>query len=328
MQIDLNDIYPKVEDLYNRNEPPPNYKSGKSIVTSIYSAELATGYVLLKELTRLNTAVPIEVFYREHELTDQQLNIIQNISSNIIPKQIQGNAKDFTTIYGSKAGWSVKIYALYESEYEENLWIDSDNFPIKNPEFLFNDVEYIEKGSLFWRDVMSTDRSNRYYDQAPLWTVFRVQPNDAEPFEAGQLLINKVKCWQQFRLVKHYADNCEYYYHFGGDTETFRMAWQHHAARIGSYYAYINYHAQPYAVPYGFMPYGPFHKGATNQYGKWGGGTVMVHRDRNGKELFNHRNINKFVLTNNVVNADIENEEVYHAHIAELHNILQGSKHG
>ena len=325
MQINLDQIYADVDNLYQQDTPAPNYKNGRSIVTSMYDGEFAAGYVLIKELTRLGHIVPIEVFYRQGELSNKQIEILEAVAPTVSVKSIKGNAKDFTTPYGTKAGWSVKIHALYESEYQENLWIDSDNYPIRNVGFLFNDTEYRAKGSLFWRDVMSTDRANRYHDSAPLWPVFRVQPNDAEPFEAGQLLIDKLKCWPQFRLVKHYADNCEYYYHFGGDTETFRMAWQHHAARTGGYHSYINYHADQQSVPYGFMPYGPFHKGVPNQYGKWGGGTVMVQRDRDGTELFNHMNINKLKLTNNVSNLDIQNDYIYHEHIRVLNNILGGN---
>jgi hypothetical protein len=327
MQINLDQIYASVDNVYQTNTPAPSYKQGKSIVTSMYSSEFVSGYILLKELTRLLHSLPVEVFCRAGELSSSQIQMLEAVDSKISVKILKGNAKDFTTPYGTKAGWSVKIHALYESEYQENLWIDSDNYPIRSVEFLFNDLEYQQKGSLFWRDVMSTDRANRYHDGAPLWQVFRVQPNDAEPFEAGQLLIDKVKCWPQFRLVKHYADNCEYYYHFGGDTETFRLAWQHHAARTNGYYSYINYHANQAQVPYGFMPYGPFHKGLPNQYGKWGGGTVMVQRDRAGAELFNHMNISKFKLDNNAINGDIQNENFYHAHIKTLHTLI-GANHG
>lgn len=324
MQIDLGQIYSAVDNHYSTQTTSPIYNQGCSIVTSVYGAEIASGYVLMCELARLGNVLPIEIFYRDGELTEQQIELLISPDPHRISvHKIKGNAKDFTTIYGTKAGWSTKIYAIFESSYNQILWLDSDCFPIRNPEFLFGDKEFSSKGSLFWRDVFSTDRANRYYDDAPLWKVFRVSPNDAEPFEAGQLLLDKTKCWSQFSLVKHYADNCEYYYHFGGDTETFRMAWQHHAERNGGYHSYLNYHANPTVVPYGFMPYGPFHKGVPNQYGKWGGGTVMVQRDRDGKELFNHRNIHKLTIGNNVYNPDIINEDQYHQHVDALKSILE-----
>lgn len=320
MQVDPRELHNNINTLFSTNVSPPDYAQGQCIVTSIYDKEFATGYVLLKELDRLCNLLPIEVFYKQGELSPRQIKILTNIAPNkITVKQIKGHAKNFTTPYGTTAGWSTKVYALYESVYAENLWIDSDNFPIRNPEFLFRDPEYVSKHSLFWRDVVSIDRANRYHDGAAIWPVFNVTPNDAEPFETGQFLINKPRCWPQFRLVKHYADNCEIYYNFGGDAETFRMAWQHWYLRAGNQLWHINAQSDP-ATPYGFIPWGPFHKGVPNKFNKWGGGTVMVQRDRNGKELFNHRNINKIQLDNNVFNNDILNEDYYHDHI----NILQG----
>lgn len=329
MQVNPAALHDSVDSMFKTIEPDPIYIQGRSIVTSIYHKELATGYVLLNELSRLKVKIPVEVFYRNNELTDTDIEILSNVDLNLQIKQIKGNAKDFTTQYGTIAGWSTKVYALLESEYQHNLWIDSDNFPINNPEFLFDDQDYINKGSLFWRDMMSPDRANRYHDDAVIWPIFKVIPNDAEPFESGQLLIDKVKCLQQMRLVKHYADHCEIYYNFGGDSETFRMAWQHYHLRNGNTFPRINYHQNnSMASPYGFMPYGCFNKGGVNKFGKWGGGTIMVQRDRNGNELFNHRNIDKMSINNNVFNTDILNEKYYHAHISNLYNILTIKNYG
>ena len=102
------------------------------------------------------------------------------------------------------------------------------------------------------------------------------------------------------------------------------MAWQHWHLRTGGQLWYINAQSD-LNTPYGFMPFGPFHKGVPNQFKKWGGGTVMVQRARDGSELFNHRNINKIRLQNNVFNYDIQNEVYYHHHIKDLQEIL---KHG
>jgi Mannosyltransferase putative len=321
MQVNLQELYQGVDSMLHRLGVP-HFNPGRSIVTSVYGKEIASGYVLMRELILQKVSLPIEIFHRKDEITPQQAAILRSPAPDqITVTEIKGNAKDFTTIYGTKAGWSTKIYALWESQYTENLWLDADSFPIRNAEFLFDDQEYQDKGSLFWRDVFSTDRANRYHDEAPMWRIFNVNPNDGEPFETGQLLFNKAQCWAEMNLVKHYADNCEIYYHFGGDAETFRMAWQHLDLRNGSRPSYINYQADP-KVPYGFMPFGPFHKGNANQYKKWGGGTVMVQRDRNGNELFNHRNMEKFTLGNNPVYHDITNELRYHQHIEDLRRLV------
>jgi len=320
MQVNLQQTHGKVNQLLAQLGVP-SYHPGRSIVTSVYDRELASGYVLMRELILQGVTLPIEIFHRRGELTAAQAAVLRSPAPDqITVRELLGEPRDFVTPYGTTAGWSVKPHSLWESRYAENLWIDSDSFPIRNPEFLFDDPEYQTKGSLFWRDVFSTDRANRYHDGAPLWQVFNVHPNDGEPFETGQLLINKVRCWPEINLVKHYADHCEIYYHFGGDAETFRMAWQHWHLRNGGQSFYVNYQADPH-VPYGFMPFGPFHKGAANQYHKWGGGTVMVQRDRLGAELWNHRNMEKFTLHHNTVYHDIANELRYHQHIQDLRSL-------
>jgi len=321
MQINLNDLYNKEHDFLSRHTPK-QYNEGCSIVTTCYSSALPTVWVLLKELKRFNCSLPIEIFYRTGELNQSQIDLLASVITNqIYVKEIKGNPKDFISRYGHKHGWACKIYALLESTYAENLWIDSDNYPLRDPSFLFNDDEYLNKGILLWREMISTDSANQYADNSPMWPIFNIPINDAEAIEAGQLVINKNQCPVEFGLLKYYADNCEIYYHFGGDKETFKFAWQRIAHTKGMPFYRVNYHSDP-NVPYGFMPFGPFSKGLPNQYHKWGGGTVMVQRDREGAELFNHRNMQKMKLDNNNFYSDITNESFYHDHIAELRKIL------
>lgn len=321
MQIDLNKLR-QAEQEYLVNLKPTIYEIGRSIVTTCYHKEVASMWVLLNELKRLGTEIPVEIFYRQGELDQNEISLLNGINSNIEVKLIRGTPKDFISRYGHKHGWACKIYALHESRFAENLWIDADNYPIVDPCYLFDDPEYKLKGSLFWRDQISPDSANQYADNSVMWPVFDVPANDGEPFETGQLLLDKSRCWQEFGLVKFYADNCEIFYNFGGDKETFKLAWQRLAVLRGNSMQRINYNSDP-QVPYGFMPYGAFHKGKPNQYNKWGGGTIMVQRARDGSELFNHRNMDRITLDQNTFNGDIINEQWYHDHVASLRTILQ-----
>lgn len=322
MQINLDTLYTN-EHNFLTNAINTQYSKGKSIVTTCYDSALPTTWVLLNELKRLNCNLPIEIFYRKGELSQFQIKLLLSINlDQLTLNEIQGTPKDFISKYGHKHGWACKIYALFESKYAENLWIDNDNFPIIDPAFLFDDQEYIDKGVLLWREMISTDSANQYADNSPMWPIFNVPINDAEAIEAGQLLINKNKCPTEFNLLKFYADNCEIYYHFGGDKETFKLAWQRIAYINQIPFYRVNYHSDP-NVTFALMPFGPFSKGSSNQYHKWGGGTVMVHRDRNGLELFNHRNMQKMQLTNNPFYADITNEAFYHDHIKELNKLIR-----
>ena len=156
MQVNLQEEYQKVDQMLNRLGVP-HFNPGRSIVTSVYGKEIASGYVLMRELILQEVKLPIEIFHRRGEITSEQAAILRSPAPDqIIVREIQGTPKDFVTPYGTTAGWSTKPYSLWESQYAENLWVDADSFPIRNPEFLFDDQEYQDKGSLFWRDVFST----------------------------------------------------------------------------------------------------------------------------------------------------------------------------
>lgn len=299
----------------------PSYNTGKSIVTTAYDKDFPSAYILLSELKRFDIKIPVEVFYGEGELSEKNLKILEKF--NIELRKID-MPKPFIDQYKHKQGWGSKVYAILNSKYEENLWIDSDNFPIKDPTFLFDDIEYLEKGSLFWRDIMSVDRADMFSSNSIVWKFFGVPNNDSELFESGQFLINKDKCWKELFLVKHYTDMGNKirpsYYDFGGDKDCWKFAFQYIDYQKNKKIRNINYHEKPELIPYGFMPYGPFHCGKPNIYHKWGGGSVLVQRDREGRPLFNHRNINKFSLNDNVFNVDVENEQLYHNYISELND--------
>ncbi len=313
MDLNLEQLFEAQDAAINSPPPIPSYRSGRSIVTSTYRSELPSAFVLLNELRRLEFNLPVEIFYRDDELNDDEIKELSAVIPGLVTcKKICAPRKDFKDRWGNIKGWSSKYFAIIESEYSENLWIDCDNVPIRNCIDLFDDQEYVAKGSLFWRDVYSIDRADLYHSGSEVWKIFRVDPNDGEPFESGQFLVNKPAVWQQLSLMGHYTEYCQLYYQLGGDAECWRMAWQRASIHTKGYHVGFNYHASD-QVPYGMMPYGPFHKGVANPWKKYGGGSVMVQRDRSGKELFNHRNINKWRWRGeNPFNDDVTNEITYH----------------
>lgn len=310
--IDISQLYAEQDAELLKAREMPQYLPGRSIVTSTYRSEIPSTYILLSELRRLDVNVPIEVFYRDGELNDDEVFELSKLHAEVRFKKLNTPLPQFKDRWGHQRGYGTKVLAMYESQYAENLWIDTDNTPIRNCLYLFDDEEYQRKGSMFWRDVYSVDRADQYHSGSDFWKIFRVPYNDAEPFESGQLLINKPVVWAQFSLMLHFTERSSVYYLFGGDAECWRMAWQNHAVATGGYHARHNYHSSS-DVPYGMMPYGPFHKGVPNPWGKYGGGTVMVQRDRKGQEMFNHRNLTKWSWTeNNPYNDDVINEGNYH----------------
>lgn len=297
MSLTLGQLYAAQDAAVAAIGKPPHLE-GRGIVTSIYDKEFASGWVLLSELAALDVKLPVEVWHKAGELSDRQIEIIRSLPLDIDVRLLQENV----------TSWAIKPFSIFRSKFKEVLWIDSDNVPIRDPSFLFEDGEYQEKGSLFWRDVSGADRAKFWHQTSPVWSIFNVPFNDAEEFDAGQLLINKEKCWQELALTLHFNQNKDLYWQYVyGDKDTFRLAWQQIAHKRTGKTRQVNYLEDMKTVPYGFMPYGPFHIGPPNPWGKWGGGSVMQQRDRAGEPLFNHRTIFKFKLEDGADDSETSN---------------------
>jgi alpha 1,2-mannosyltransferase len=292
----------------------PRTHSGRGIVTTAYDREFASAWVLLSELERLRVALPVEAFHTEGELSAEHAALLRTLDLDLRIRLLPDKVTRF----------AIKPYAIFRSAFQEVIWLDCDNFPVRDPAFLFDDAEYRAKGSLFWRDVGGADRSVMWHPLANVWSMFNVPPNDSEEFESGQLLIDKERSWPELGLTLHFASAMQIYGSaVYGDKDMFRLAWQNLAAARSRAPGGHRYLADPEKVPYGFMPYGPFHMGRPNPVHKWGGGSVMVQRDRDGAPLFVHRNLDKFALTGeNPFNRDVPNEALHHQHVAQLRRLL------
>ncbi len=295
---------------------PPAGMSGRGIVTGVYDAEFPSCWVLLNELVRLGVDLPVEAWHRPGEVSDQHLALLSGLPLNLRLRVIEDDLDGPT-----KRPFAIKPIAIQRSAFREVLWIDSDCFPIRDPSFLFDDPGYVEKGSLFWHDMMSIWQALRWRPNAPVWQVFNVPANDSQEFESGQLLIDKARCWPELCLTVHFNERRDVYYEYVfGDKDTFRLAWLHLAHARNEPIEPVRYLGSAH-VPYGFTPYGPFSMGALRPDFTFGGGTVIVHRDREGSALFNHRCIQKFRLGENSFNRDVANEAVYHAAIEDLRRL-------
>lgn len=292
--------------------PAKNFQ-GRGIVTSIYDKEFASGWVLLSELARLGCQLPLEVFHAKGELSTQQIELLHSAYPHTTVRCL--------TEEGASS-FPIKVLAIFHSSFNEVLWLDSDNAPIREPSFLFDDPEYLQLDSLFWRDVSGADRARVWHPEAAVWQLFEVPANDAEEFETGQLLINKTRCWVPLSFTLFLNMNSAFYYRFMyGDKDTFRMAWWHIHLKNGGTIHPQNTLNGP--MPYGFMPYGPFHVGRPNAWKKWGGGSVMVQRDREGEALFNHRNQFKWRV-DSVFDGryDTPQDVIYLGHLERLRSLL------
>jgi hypothetical protein len=310
--LDFDTLHAEQRQAIAEAGEPPAFE-GRGIVTSAYDREFPSCWVLMNELARLGVGLPIQAWHRPGELSEGHRALLADLPLDLtfhqIDEDVDGPLPD---------PFAIKPLVIAQSSLREVLWLDSDCFPLRDPEFLFDDPGYIAKGSLFWHDIMSYWQAMRWHPGSPIWRVFNVLPHDSEEFETGQLLIDKTRCWTEVCLTVHFNRQRDVYHRFVyGDKDTFRMAWMNVAHARGQPIAARDFLTSGTA-PYSFMPFGPFSMGASRGTFVCGGGSVVVQRDRDGWPLFNHRAVFKFRSQGNQFNEDVPEEKFYRRHLERL----------
>ena len=111
-------------------------------------------YVMLRVLRDFNKCqLPIEVLFVEHPQIRSPPSVIaylrQRFSdvSFINMGELKGIPPNLSLI-----GFHMKIFALVYSPFEEILMLDTDNYPIVDPSFVFSLKAYKKHGAVFWPD--------------------------------------------------------------------------------------------------------------------------------------------------------------------------------
>jgi hypothetical protein len=162
-------------------------------------------------------------------------------------------------------GWALKSYAILHSSFRELLFLDADNVPVANPEYLFETTQYRETGAIFW-----PDRNCRTTRQPlAIWWTCGLRPPKEPEFESGQMVLDKEQCWRALCLAGWFNENADFYYQYlHGDKETFHLAFR----KLSQRYSLIP--KAPQELP----------------------GTLCQH-DFAGRRIFQHRSTDKWNLT-------------------------------
>src|SRR5262249_47378993 len=122
-----------------------------------------------------------------------------------------------------RLGWQLKPYAILHSFFEEVIFIDADNVPIRNPEYLFNYPDLRRTGAIFWPD---REPLPLYFPgrDTNIWEICALEYISDHSFETGQIVILKDLCWKCLRLTVHLNEHADFYYRYvRGDNDTFQI---------------------------------------------------------------------------------------------------------
>ncbi|KAJ3107558.1 hypothetical protein HDU97_003863 [Phlyctochytrium planicorne] len=231
-----------------------------------------------------NSTLPVEVWAFDNELSEETVMKIMSLSTPRQPIMVRfaDDPRNYLPLSRGKvkAAYHGKVAAVLNSGFEEFMFLDVDVVALKNPEYLFNTIEYNVTGTLFWPDYWKT-----MYDN-PIWTWMNETCVDEWEQESGIMVVNKRKAWKALVLnwFLHRDEKARGWHNFiYGDKEIFRFSWR--VTRTPHHFV------QHWLTPGGFITptFKQFPFSTFMGQGEFCGNTMMQH-DPRGNLLFAHIN--------------------------------------
>lgn len=254
---------------------------------SIY---FSNAWVCINMLRRLGCKLPIQLWHLgRKEMSEQMKTLLAPLEVECV--DACKTRKNFPA--RSLHGWALKPYSILHSPFREILFLDADNVPVVNPEFLFDTSQFQATGAIFWPDYHYDNRQKA----RPVWRSCGLrQPYEPE-FESGQMVLDKQRSWQALRLCLWFNEHSDFYYQYlHGDKETFHIAFR----KLKQRYSLVpkSIHTLP--------------------------GTMCQH-DFQGRRIFQHRNTAKWDLFQpNQRVKDFWFEDECLRYLAELRRVWNG----
>jgi hypothetical protein len=164
----------------------------------------------------------------------------------------------------------IKAAAIQQSSFDEILYLDTDSYTLRNPEYLFESMQWKETGLMLWPDYTKSHATN------PIWRLSGQSCRSEYEGESGQILISRTLHQDLLWIAEFFAlEHHKFYGFLGGDRDSFRAA----ALLMGKKWT------------------GPGRlnaaAGVVLTDNPQGGGHTMLQADPEGKWLFVHANLIK-----------------------------------
>uniref|UniRef100_H3GDI6 Nucleotide-diphospho-sugar transferase domain-containing protein n=1 Tax=Phytophthora ramorum TaxID=164328 RepID=H3GDI6_PHYRM len=260
----------------------------QGIAMVVYPKLVASAYATVRALREVQGCrLPIEIWLRPDEM-DKEPGALDPLKD--LARNKSAGEMTFQAIRHSHAVlFNAKVYAIYNSKFDQVLFLDADNVPVRDPSYLFKTREFVDTGALFWPDYWHPQQTIFAINQTSLvWQLLDTPFVDMFEQESGQLLIDRKRHAAPLSLVTFYAFHMPNYFYklklAWGDKDLFRFAW----LKLGARFHMI---ATLPAV-------------AGEMVGTSFCGMTMGQHDPNGDVIFLHRNQLKLTGESKVHNFD------------------------
>ncbi|TDH68479.1 hypothetical protein CCR75_000459 [Bremia lactucae] len=245
-------------------------KRTNGIAMIVYERVLPSAYATIRMLRLRGCTLPVELWYRPDEMS---------IDNPIMQKLLSDFNVRVRPIFDLRAvGFHVKPYAVYYSNFDNVLLLDTDNLPAKDPTYLFEEPEFLRTGALFWPDYWQPSNSLfQLSNTSFLWQLTGIRFVDMFEQESGQVLIDRLRSKRALDKLMYYSTHqprlLEQLNLIWGDKDLFRLAWLNTSQ------------------PFHFIKYPPAVGGQDSRKEKGVFcGLAMIQHDVQGNLVFFHRN--------------------------------------
>lgn len=180
-----------IEVVKNIPPYPETLYKGRGIVILAggrFSPFATTGMGMLREI---GSTLPVEIWMKDkaEEKAGWCKDILQD---GMVCRRLS----DYMDTSKMESGYQLKVNSILFSSFEQILFLDADNVPVKNPDAIFDAQTFTETGVILWPDYWK-------HSGAPLLPYEVGLSDDASELfrqdqtaESGQLVWDKKKHWK------------------------------------------------------------------------------------------------------------------------------------
>lgn len=193
--------------------------SGRGIVMSAGDQESFDRVLTNVRILRTHgSKLPVEIYHFRSEkselhLAREKVKELESMNAKFI--ELKGLEREES----QWKGFQIKATAMQRCTFDQILWLDSDSYSLRDPEYLFDSPQFKERGVMLWPDYTKS------HPQQPVWRLLGQPCRPEFEAESGQVLIDRQRHQDVLFLVEYFAMNWKNFYGFmGGDRESFRIA--------------------------------------------------------------------------------------------------------
>lgn len=212
--------------IANIDASPKQYPQKRGIVMAGGGIKyLPSVWVGINFIREQGCELPIQLWYLgDNEVDPYIKRLLSPLGVECVDARKVAKEKPFRIL----CGWELKLYSVWNSPFEEVLFLDADSAPVCDVTDLFDRPAYSRYGAAFWPDYES------WILKADVWEIFGIERFANEQaaskewaLESGQFMVHKNKSSLPFQLAMWYAEHSDFTFgHVYGDKETFHLAWR------------------------------------------------------------------------------------------------------